>query len=125
MKIYQVNIKCFNLIGMKEFYTKVLEMELVTENDDGFAVLVGKTKLEFEKVDKLPFYHLCFRTNESFYDYMYQKLEKQSVLFPHPDGELSFYWKGKQAYFTDPDGNILEMLERPLSVKDPQIFLSW
>lgn len=34
-------------------------------------------------------------------------------LLPNQKGEYSMFWKGKQAYFVDPDGNILEMLERP------------
>lgn len=113
------------MIRMKEFYTKVLEMDLVMEEENYFAVLVGKTKLVFEKDNNLPFYHLCFRTNDLFFEYMYQKLEEQKVLLPHPDGGFSFYWKGKQAYFTDPDGNILEVLERKSNCKVAQTSLSW
>ncbi|GLB59260.1 hypothetical protein NCCP133_13930 [Cytobacillus sp. NCCP-133] len=114
MKIVQLNVKCHNLERMKDFYTNVLEMELISESEQFFIIMAGTTKILFEKDDSLPFYHVCFRTNADFYDYMFQKLGKESVLLPNENGEYSMFWKGKQAYFADPDGNIIEMLERPL-----------
>lgn len=112
MKLYEVWLKAYHLTEMKEFYTKQLEMELVSEDDSHFIVMVGATKLIFEKYDETPNYHICFRTNEEFYHYMMKKLP-QNLFIPNEEGEISMHWKGKQAYFIDPDGNILEMLERP------------
>ncbi len=113
MKIYQLNLKCHHLDRMKEFYTKVLEMELIAESENYFTIMAGTTKIYFEKDAAIPFYHVCFRTNEDYYDYMFEKLGQESVLLPNGHGEYSMFWKGKQAYFVDPDGNIIEMLERP------------
>ncbi len=114
MKIFQLNLKCNDLDRMKEFYTNVLEMELLTETESYFAILAGSTKILFEKDAAIPFYHVCFRTNTEYFDHIYQKLGAESVLLPNECGEYSMFWKGKQAYFIDPDGNIIEMLERPL-----------
>lgn len=114
MKIFQVNLKCHDMHRMKEFYTKVLEMELLTETESYFTIMAGTTKILFEKDDAIPYYHVCFRTNAEYFDHMYQRLGAESVLVPNQKGEYSMFWKGKQAYFIDPDGNILEMLERPL-----------
>lgn len=113
MQIFQVNLKCHDIHRMKDFYTNVLEMELLTETESYFTIMAGTTKLLFEKGDSIPIYHVCFRTNAEYFDHMFQKLGAESVLLPNQKGEYSMFWKGKQAYFVDPDGNILEMLERP------------
>ena len=114
MKIFQLNLKCNDLDRMKEFYTDVLEMELLMETESYFTIMAGSTKILFEKDAAIPFYHVCFRTNTGYFDHMYQKLGAESVLLANESGEYSMFWKGKQAYFIDPDGNIMEMLERPL-----------
>lgn len=98
---------------MKNFYKEVLEMEMIEETENLFSVMAGTTKLVFEKAQTTPFYHLCFRLGTQFYMYIYQKLAEHGMLLPNEAGKYIFFWKGKQAYFTDPDGNILELLERP------------
>lgn len=110
---------------MKNFYEKVLEMEMIEETDNSFSVMAGTTKLVIEKAEVTPFYHFCFRTGTRFFMYMYQKLAEQGVLLPNEEGEYSFFWKGKQAYFTDPDGNILELLERTFIWGEEYQVSSW
>jgi catechol 2,3-dioxygenase-like lactoylglutathione lyase family enzyme len=113
MKIYQINVRCFDILQMKRFYTETLEMPIISESASHFSVMAGTSKLVFEQDTKTPYYHLCFRTCSDFFDHMYQKLMKKNLLLPDEQGEFSLFWQGKQAYFTDPDGNILELLERP------------
>jgi catechol 2,3-dioxygenase-like lactoylglutathione lyase family enzyme len=113
MNIYEIHLKCYHMEKMKEFYTNTLEMELINENEDLFSIMAGTTKMIFVRDEAIPFYHVCFRTNSQFYDYMFSKLSQLDILLPDENGNTSMFWKGKQAYFTDPDGNILEMLERP------------
>jgi catechol 2,3-dioxygenase-like lactoylglutathione lyase family enzyme len=113
MKIYQLYLKCFHLEEMKKFYTEDLEMKLISESDKHFAVLAGTTKLFFELDKNVPYYHVCFRTDSDYFNSMFDKLSDKSLLLPDEVGNYSMFWEGKQAYFYDPDGNILEMLERP------------
>lgn len=113
MKIYQVSLNCYNMDEMKTFYTEDLGMKLQTETDSFFSVMAGTTKIIFEKDVIQPNYHLCFRTNAAFYDLMFEKLAEKNILLPDENGNFRLFWQGKQAYFKDPDGNILEMLERP------------
>lgn len=115
MRIYQVHIKCFNLESMKDFYQNTLLMELVSSTEASFSVMVGSTKLIFEKDTSTPFYHLCFRTGSDYFDFIYERLAQRSLLLPDEEGKYSLFWEGKQAYFVDPDGNIMELLERPES----------
>lgn len=120
MKILHVRLECKHLERMKEFYTRFLKMELKEENSGSFTVKAGQSRLTFTKRENQPYYHICFRTNERFFDSMFEKIE--SALLPNEKGEVSMYWKGKQAYFHDPEGNVLEMLER----KDvPKELLDW
>ncbi|TYS46712.1 VOC family protein [Bacillus infantis] len=113
MQIYQVNLQCFHLEEMCAFYTEVLEMELIHQTERWFSVRAGSTKLFFEKGETVPYYHLCFRTDALYFEHIFSRLGAESCLLANEEGEYSMFWEGKQAYFTDPDGNILECLERP------------
>jgi catechol 2,3-dioxygenase-like lactoylglutathione lyase family enzyme len=113
MKIYQVNANCFHTEEMREFYQEVLEMDLIVSGDSSFTVMAGSTKLVFQKDETRPYYHLCFRLGADYYEHIYRKLAERNLLLPNSEGEYRLFWEGKQAYFTDPDGNILELLERP------------
>lgn len=125
MKIYQLNLKCLKLEEMKEFYTNQLEMPLVSESEEYFAVMAGATKLVFEKDASQPFYHLCLPSGLPFFEYMYEKMSYLQLLLEDEEGHYSMFWQGKQAYFTDPDGNILELLERQYSWSDIEHVKGW
>jgi len=125
MKIYQLQLKCFNLSEMKRFYTEDLEMELLSEAENYFVVKAGTTKLLFERDQCTPYYHICFRTGSDYYDQMFNRLAEKSLLLPNEEGQYSMFWEGKQAYFIDPDGNILEILERPFIWGENQPQTGW
>ncbi|OEH93554.1 VOC family protein [Bacillus solimangrovi] len=122
MKINEITLKSFNFNEMKQFYTNVLQMQLITEEDNLFSVKAGKTMLTFERSSHIPFYHFCLRTNDSYFDHMYERIKVLHILLPNESGETLLFWEGKQAYFTDPDGNILEMLVRPFLYDEQEPF---
>ncbi|MGG4488380.1 VOC family protein [Metabacillus idriensis] len=121
MKFLHVKLECKHLEEMKTFYTVILKMRLIDEKKDRFTVKAGLSRLTFIKSENRSYYHICFRMNEAFFDIMFQEIE--SLLLPNEKGEVSLYWKGKQAYFHDPEGNVLEMLERKQEV--PDHLLEW
>jgi catechol-2,3-dioxygenase len=112
MRIVQVSLVSNNLEKMKDFYTNDLEMELLSSTEDSFSVLVGTSKIVFNRSKKIPYYHLCFRTGGQYFEDIFLKLDSKNRLLEDETGQKKMYWKGKQAYFIDPDGNILEVLER-------------
>lgn len=122
MKIYQVQLKCRHLEIMKSFYTNMLEMELINESAQHFTVMAGTTKIIFEKTEEHTFYHVAFRTESNYFDIMFKKLLKENLLLPNEEGEVRMFWEGKQAYFYDSDGNVMEILERPSKEDAP---LGW
>jgi len=84
-------------------------------------VRAGNTHITFQQSadDGAPLYHFALRTNLAFYDYMFSKMTDHNVnLLPDSEGNFSGYWKGKRVYFTDPDGNIVEILERDIKGMD-------
>lgn len=118
MKIIRIVLETVDIQRMREFYIDVLEMPIVRTKEDMFTVSAGSTHITFQKstTEKAPLYHFALRTNLAFYDYMLNKLVKNNVLLlPNSDGQVSGYWKGKQVYFNDPDGNIVEILERKIA----------
>lgn len=97
-----------NLLKLKKFYTESLSMNIISEDSDSFTVQSGKTLLTFRQSEESAYYHLCFRVNEFFFDMMAGRLP----LLSNEQGEKIMDWKGKQAYFYDSEGNILEMIVR-------------
>lgn len=118
MKLLKIDLETANLQKMKHFYNHILEMPIIRENESFFIVKAGQTLLTFQQTENVPFYHFAMRTNTAFFDYMFKKLSENGIeLLPDEEGQTSLYWHGKQVYFKDPDGNILEILERDQIVK--------
>jgi len=121
MQILRIVLETSNIEKMKKFYTEMLEMPILRSKENFFTVRAGNTHLTFQQgsTDEARLYHFALRTNLSFFEYMFKKLkEANENLLPNSEGQLSGYWKGKQVYFTDPDGNIVEILEREIPEGD-------
>ncbi|KOO42826.1 VOC family protein [Priestia koreensis] len=117
MEILHVNLKTTNLKRMKTFYTEQLRLRLLRSGQLFFTVEVGETKLTFEAGEEQTRYHVAFRlTTRGF-----NALQNHLAFLPNPEGETSLFWKGRQRYLYDPDGNILELLERESTL--PRDFL--
>jgi catechol 2,3-dioxygenase-like lactoylglutathione lyase family enzyme len=112
MKILHVTLHVFHMEKMKKFYRETLGMEIISEEEPFFTLQAGKTKITFLQADEVPFYHFAFRTGVEYFETMFNKLTELNLLLPNENGWTSMYWEGKQMYFKDPDGNIVEILER-------------
>ena len=123
MKILRIVLETINIEKMKEFYSDILEMPIVREKEGFITFRAGNSHITFNQSEnnEAPLYHFALRTNLVFYDYMFSKMNDYKVnVLPDSEGNMSGYWKGKQVYFTDPDGNIVEILERDIKGKDSQ-----
>lgn len=126
MKILRLVLETGNIEKMKKFYTEILEMPILRSKESFFTVRAGNTHITFQQssTDEAHLYHFALRTTLSFYEYMLRKMKDGNVNFlPDSEGNLSRYWKGKQVYFNDPDGNIVEILER--KIPDDEVTPGW
>jgi catechol 2,3-dioxygenase-like lactoylglutathione lyase family enzyme len=126
MKILRLVLETGNIEKMKQFYTEILEMPILRAKESFFTVRAGNTHITFQQssTDEDNLYHFALRTNLSFYEYMFRKMKAGNVNFlADSEGNLSRYWKGKQVYFNDPDGNIVEILER--EIPDDEVTPGW
>lgn len=126
MKIIRIVLQTVDIQRMREFYINMLEMPIIRTGENMFTVSAGTTHITFQKsaTDEATLYHFALRTNLEFYEYMLNKLIENNIpLLPNSEGQVSGYWKGKQLYFNDPDGNIVEILERKFA--SSQVETGW
>lgn len=117
MKIIRAILETTMLQEMKSFYHETLEMPLIEEAEDFFTVKAGKSLLTFTAaVGEMRYYHVALRTNLDNFDFFFKKLE--AILLPDEEGRTSLFWKGRQVYFHDPEGNVIEILEREAIYKN-------
>lgn len=116
MVIYKVTLYSSNLYETRRFYTNDLGFELVESRETSFTVKVGKSELEFRefKGEGVPFYHYAFNIPANQFQ-EYKAWAKNSVTLNEEDGKDEVYFSFSNAdacYFTDPSGNIVELIAR-------------
>ena len=99
----------------RDFYTRILGLELLAETLERFTVKAGSSLLRFNVSEKeVAPYHFAFNIPEN-------KLIEAKAWLPErvelleQDGQNQFFsesWNTEQVYFLDTDGNILEFIAR-------------
>ncbi|GEM_PF-105386 len=120
VKWQKVTLTTTMLGEMLAFYTSVLQMPLSERSEHSFSVRVGAALLVFEQVAEKPFYHFACGIAEAAFDALAKVIQQRGLVLRGKDGQeimQSYTWKGKQLYFLDPEGNILEMLAFPSEAK--------
>ena len=116
MNIEHVVMFASNFEETKHFYTKQLEIPLITEETKAFTLLFGETTVTFEKApkDEQPFYHFALNVPANQFDEA-KKWAKERVELLLEDSEDEVYFQtinAKSLYFEDPAGNIVEFICR-------------
>ncbi|WP_152392406.1 VOC family protein [Paenibacillus guangzhouensis] len=113
MRIKQLKLRTTKLHEMREFYLTFLQMPLLEQTTTSFTVRAGNTMLTFEQGTEDPFYHYAFIVNAANFDELLGRIPTFTPLLVDNEGETLFFsglWQRSQAYFKDPQGNILEIL---------------
>lgn len=116
MLINKVKLASSSLAETKAFYLNRLGGTLQEEGPDSFVIKIGSSELVFTQTnsDKNPFYHFAFNIPSN----QFQEAKKWiTALTPlnTEDGEDEIYFSHINAhslYFTDPSGNIVELIAR-------------
>jgi hypothetical protein len=96
-------------LDLGDFYGGDLELPR-----DGDAIVVGETRLRFERGEGEPFYHFAFLVPGDRFDGALAWAEERVEILVDAEGTRIFRttdaWDSSAVYFHDPAGNILELI---------------
>lgn len=118
MKIDQLNLYSTQIDDQWQFYKGILGLPCDRIADQTFRVNTLHTQLEFQHSGPEQYYHFAFLLPTGTMHEAITYLESRGIELLMLDGEKIVHFNPGQAiYFKDPDGNIVEWIERP-SVQD-------
>ena len=115
MNLIEVGLLSPNLEAQRQFYTETLGLPLVSDNTGIFMVQAGQTRLSFRAAARQAGpYHLAFDVPEDRFEEAWSWLHPSVSLLTQGGQEIFFFedWNAHSLYFTDPGGNILELIAR-------------
>jgi catechol 2,3-dioxygenase-like lactoylglutathione lyase family enzyme len=118
MMLNEIILQTKHINELYEFYKNILQLPVHKINSENILVTAGKTSLIFESVNSTtdPLYHFAFNIPSNTIEEAFQWLKnKVEILwieeYKNYIAEFSD-WNARSVYFTDPAGNILELIER-------------
>lgn len=129
MKIKELTLYSSNITVQKEFYTEILGLSLVTENENQFTVSIGKSLLTFEYHAAAKPSHFAINITSTKTNEALKWLQKRVEILPCEGENIADFknWNAEAMYFYDNDKNIVEFIGRkdieakdilPFSVND-------
>jgi catechol-2,3-dioxygenase len=116
MKILELELLTGSLEVQHRFYADVLGLKVLELTEDVLMVQVGSSRLKFTwQTGFSGRYHFAFDVPENQLEPAKTWLESRAALIPDIDGRQVFAsenWNANQIYFSDPHGNILELIAR-------------
>jgi len=116
------------LSEMRDFYHRLLGLEILDETADAVTVAAGRTQMTFVPggsvpPDETPFYHLAFQIPENKIRAARDWQRERTPLVPpdaerlldpgYPEDVVHFaHWNAHAVFFRDPAGNLLEHIAR-------------
>ncbi|WP_046227480.1 VOC family protein [Paenibacillus dauci] len=116
MKINHVTIQTYALEETYSFYTDTFGLLGLNKQQDRFSLQIGSSILEFVQTmsNSRPFYHFAFNIPANRFRQAKEWLQKRVILHME-EGTDEVFFKNFDAYsyyFTDPSGNIVELISR-------------
>ncbi|WP_310584280.1 hypothetical protein [Deinococcus sp.] len=115
MKLIEVGLLSPNLEAQRQFYTETLGLPLIAGDAGSFAVQAGQTRLSFRAAaSQAGPYHLAFDVLEHRFADAAGWIGARVPLLSEGSQDTFFSpnWNADMLYFTDPCGNILELIAR-------------
>ncbi|MHC2990619.1 hypothetical protein OB13_03125 [Pontibacter sp. HJ8] len=116
MKIISFELETSQPETLKEFYTRVLQLPVLSEDDQHFSVQAGFSTITFRQVSKRPAgpYHFAFNIPHNKVREATDWL-RERVAFLYAPGAVTPVvhhqrWEAYALYFYDTDFNILELI---------------
>jgi hypothetical protein len=118
MNIRLLILETTRLEELKEFYSRVLDWPPADEEEGSFTLELKKTELEFRQHtgDLEPFYHFAINIPANKIEEAREWLSARVQLLWLDDYQNNIAeftnWNARSVYFSDPSGNIVELIAR-------------
>jgi catechol-2,3-dioxygenase len=118
MRILELSISGIDLVVLRQFYCAILGLREVEPGDRDTLVLhAGDTLLSFRQTDPgwHERYHFAFDVPSNRFDAALTWLKERRAPITGADDTTIFHsssWNSDSVYFSDPQGNILELIAR-------------
>jgi len=123
MLIDEVLLQTGDLGGLRDFYTRVLGLNELTEAGDMLTLQAGRSRVSFRHAESgsQGYYHFAFDVLQNRLPEAKAWLTTRVPLIPDRSGIDLFHsdeWNSDSVYFYDPAGNILEFIARHNQTND-------
>jgi catechol 2,3-dioxygenase-like lactoylglutathione lyase family enzyme len=116
MQIRELKLATPALNQQYDFYARVFDFPVLEETPDRFTLQVGASQLTFtHTTTPAGIAHFAFNIPKNQFPTAKQWLQARTPLLKDANGTDAFFsdgWNAHMLYFTDPDGNILELIAR-------------
>lgn len=114
MKIKELILYTQNLDAQIEFYSNVLEFELLHKSKTGCSFTLGNSILSFKIHENAAPYHFAFNIYSNMEREAFSWLKERVDILPFNGEEIVNFesWNAKALYFYDSDMNIVEFIAR-------------
>jgi catechol 2,3-dioxygenase-like lactoylglutathione lyase family enzyme len=117
MQICDLQLVTSALDQQYDFYTRVFGFAVLQQTQDMFVLQAGASRLTFTRTSntRTGIAHFAFNIPENQFPAAKQWLQDRTPLSRNTNGVDEFFfeaWNAHALYFTDPDGNILELIAR-------------
>jgi catechol 2,3-dioxygenase-like lactoylglutathione lyase family enzyme len=117
VQIHDLQLPTLALAQQYDFYTQVLDFTILQATPNLFVLQVGASRLTFTCTSdtRAGIAHIAFNIPEHQFPAAKQWLEQRTPLLRDAKGADEFFieaWDAHALYFTDPDGNLLELIAR-------------
>lgn len=125
MNILELRLATPTLAVQADFYSRILELPVITQSEHSISFQVGTSRLTFyASTHPLPgVYHFAFNIPCNQFDAARLWMQSRAPLLADTSGVTTFYsqhWDAHMLYFADPDGNILELIARQTLANDEE-----
>ena len=107
-----------------KFYERIFGFEFVKEWGHFAVVKVNSTlTLDFQTKEKFYPLHFAFKVNDDEFDQILSRIKTENIDFGsgpgnRKNGEINTRYKGRGAYFDDPDGHVLEIITTDYDISE-------
>ncbi len=114
MKIKELTLFSTNIQKQKQFYSEILEFELVLDTTEKIAFKIGESMLSFQYKKDVKPSHVAFNIPTNLVDQAFNWLQKRVEILDYQGTVITSFerWNAKAIYFYDADKNIMEFIAR-------------